>query len=293
MININYSRALTSTTIEVESSFLEKIAEEYGNKIEKEYVPPLFSEFCIKSYTKDGNLDMFIQGLSDKGILKPEMSEMEKRKMAEALFPQNKLSRDYAELIYVKYISATIWTVIYFDGASHKKIFTAECSYETEYTENPYILTIKEYDKHYSSEQIKTIVNLYVSWTLCMSWYIQHLNSFVEYQTISVNNIKKQTKLTNKKAVNKGYNQKIKLTSKHKKYILNEDTVKIQREYNKVKPCWYVRGYYQHFGKEKALKYIPPRINYRDKDKINKKEADKILQSQKRTYELIDEDLQE
>ena len=272
MFDISAKKALNSTIIEIDSDFLNTILFENADLIANKYVPPLFNEFCIKiktsesTYNKTKNLINSF-GKTNKNIKKYNID-------------------DFTELIYIKYHSATNWSIIYFEQNGKKKIISCDCCYliNNDASNNTcYAYTTNKFTDKYNNEIISNFAKVNIAKVLCLSEYIQNLNNFVEYEKIEVSKPEKVNK-TNVQN-NKGYQQKIKLKSKYKKYIVSDDTVKLSKKYQKIKPCWYVRGYYQHFGKDKIIKYIPPRINYRQ----NEKDADVRKKPKSNNYVIVND----
>lgn len=197
----------------------------------------------------------------------------------------NNFDNDVITYYCIQYSSATEWSVTVFEGQRHTKTWIVECSYINEpdeygnnYTINV-ISTSSSVDFSVVPEQVKAQIQAsnMAEYAQCIgafaldivnvvSYYMQHYDPDIEYSVVKATPL---SKIKKEKQVhgNLGYEQKIVLKSKIKKYVLTSDTystdVKKIRKYRKTKPCWYVRGYYQHYGQEKVLKYIPPRINYR------------------------------
>lgn len=289
MTDISFKNLSNKTTIEVSPTFLDKIAKEALPKINDSFVPPLFSEYCISIIEKNGNFNYFKTNLILKDKTFNSLPQEIQDKLVTETLKENNCSVDEISVIYVKYTSATEWTIIFFDGCFHKKIFTVDCEYGVD-NKQGYFSTIRQFSNKYSKSEMQAIVEKYIFWMLCVSWYMQNINNFIEYDFIQVDKLspkkRKNDIVSDSKQTNNNYVQKIKIKSKKKKYILSEQTVKSKKTYNRVKTCWYVRGYYQRFGKDKILKYIPPRINYRDKEKI---EDNRKLPFYKQTYQLIDD----
>lgn len=286
MIDISRDKTLKKTLIEIDIAYMDKIHTEVNPKIRETFIPPLFDEYTLKITQKSGTFNFYRRNLILSDISFKNLSESEQNKMINSILNKQGLSKDSEELIYVKYISATEWTIIYFDGYTNKKQFAVEVAYGVDDNDKTYYYEIHRYSNRGTYEQVKQIADYCLSCVLSISYFMQHRSELIDYDRIEVGTlIKQQSTSTTKKQSNKGYSQKIKLKSRQKKYILTEEYVKNRKAYNKIKPCWYVRGYYQHFGRDKILKYIPPRINYRAEVKLKNKPN-----PQNNIYELIDSD---
>lgn len=101
-----------------------------------------------------------------------------------------------------------------------------------------------------------------------ITYFMLHYNEEVEYEIVEkeakgVSKAPKPNSNTSNDSSKSNY-AVLTLKSKRKKYVLTGDIVKKARKpYTKRTDSWNVRGYYQHFGKDKVLKYIPPRVNRR------------------------------
>ncbi len=285
MKDISFQKAITKTMIEVDDNFTESVWDSLVRKTRNHYVPPLFSEFTIK-FTERGKGRAIIQtGLSNNiGFLSLPVEKREKF-IDEIIINNPYMTNDVVTYYSVMYVSATEWVVVVFEGERHTKTWIVECSYINEPDEygNNYSINVISTCEHLDFDKVpdevlnqmsvrnvaeyaQRIGAFALDIVNVISYYMQHYNPDVEYSLIKATPLKK-TKDGTKTKGNLGYEQKIVLKSKIKKYVLTSDThktnIKKMRTYRKTKPCWYVRGYYQHFGNEKILKYIPPRINYR------------------------------
>jgi len=284
MHDISIDKARKKTIIEVPKHTAEAILETYGPECIKQFVPPLFDEFTIFIKSMDVTKEACKIALEDeiKGFAfydeKTKQTEIDK--FYRYLKKQNALDGE-CKGIYCKYQTATSWTLIYFDNRTHTKLCNIQIDYfydedceGTEYSPcvyntNTCFYQFKNNEKppREMESQVQNVVLTFLS--IC--YYMQNHSKLVEYDRIEVSPMKKSEEPSKvNKQHNKGYYQKIILKSKRKKYVINTEEKQKKKRYKKLTACWYVRGYYQHFGKEKVLKYIPPRINRRDKYKFDK-----------------------
>lgn len=269
---IAFKKILEKTIIEAsDKGVLDKIWDKLSTKALTEFIPPLFDEYVIKFVQKDSMRDIAEEFLTSQGFQIENLNEA----VDEIIQTFANGNNDTVVYYYIKWTSATEFTCTQFLGAGNNSKFKRfmEISYQYEdssnkgeacykvvkaydYSENKEINLTKETDK----DIIQNLVYpLQLSNTV--AYYMQHYSPELEYKSIKASPLTKTKNISNG---NKGYRQSIVLKSKIKKYVLDyEKDLKTIRTYRKAKPCWYVRGYYQHFGKEKVLKYIPPRINYR------------------------------
>lgn len=237
--NISYNKAMTKTTVHVDGDFMESIWDNVVLKAQSKYVPPLFDEFTIINTHSNGLIETY----------------------------------------YVKYTSATDWSITTFFGnnINNKKpkwILTMNVSYECIDIQNKH--QIKIYANETINENNSSDFAIYsLDFVMAVQYYMQHFSPEIEYSTREVSELKRNEKSCR----NGGYSQKIKLRSRKKQYIMNAETVTptIMRKYRKITPCWTVRGYYQHYGKgnNRILKYIAPQIRYRTDMRNKKKPSNK------------------
>lgn len=302
MSEISFQQALTKTIIEVDNNFMEKIWDSLVSRIRKEYVPPLFSDYTI-ILTEKGVNRKIIKKSFEENTYYSALSIEEQEKAVDKALKENGLSEDIVRYYYVKYLSATEWKITIFEAEKDKveKVWIVECIYRNTPSENGEFYGIKvklnkddynsidfnnqiaaKYGIYNMSDYAQQIGTFALDLVNAISYYMQHYNPDIEYKLIRVEDLKK----SKKKNGNGGYKQKITLKSKISRYVLSnkthENNIKNIRSYKKIKPCWYVRGYYQHFGKDKILKYIPPRINYRRDSEA------KNSQPKPNIYELTD-----
>ena len=270
MHDISFKKMLTKTTVEIDAKLIDTFYEKYFYEAKNKYVPPLFDEFVIKIIDKNQARNYVYQFLCESSSKFLFLSQQEKNAVIDDYMKKHRLINDKIDYIYCKYDTATDWNLIFVDGSINKKIMNAEIHYTNE-NEGSYKSSVVFYsdpDAEELSQEQQDLLNSTLLLFLSISDFVQNHSSNIEYSQIEVEPVKRDDK--KKKIYNNGYSQKIRLKSKQRKYIFTKETEKFPRQYKKVKACWYVRGYYQHYGKQKILKYIPPRINRRDKDKLNK-----------------------
>lgn len=299
MPSISLSKILTKTTIEVTEKFIEKIWNKLIYKATTfQFVPPLFDEFVIKRVGKGDMRELLINSIISNN--KENIPIEEIPWYVDYCIKDNQVNEDIITYYYVKWLSAIKYRVVIYTNATSTEIYNkCKCIYEIDYCydanqnaeEESNYLILRVFDSINNCELTDKQVTedkytLYISHNAfqvvnIVSYYMQHYSPEVEYKEIKATQVKKGG---NTESQNNGYSQKVVLKSKVKKYILNEqkykENLKAIRTYKKTKSCWYVRGYYQHYGKDKILKYIPPRINYRNKDNTK----DQLPQA--KTYEL-------
>lgn len=258
MHDLSIKKIMQKTTIEISGEMVDKIYNKYWYEVKDKFVPPLFDEFVIKIVDKDATYSMIYKNFceTDKNFL--FLPAEQKEKIVKDFMKREKLPKDKINCIYCKYETATDWTLILVDNTVNKKVMNISLHYCADDELDEKEITIEK------KQALDSTLLLFLS--ICD--YVQNYSQIVEYSQIDVEPVKKIE--GRKKSYNKGYSQKIRLKSKRKKYVISAETETERKKYNKIKACWYVRGYYQHYGKQKILKYIPPRINRRDKDKLNK-----------------------
>ena len=123
MIDINRDKALKKTLVEIDIAYMDKIHTEVNPKIRGAFIPPLFDEYTVKITQKSGTFNFYRRNLILSDVSFKNLSESEQNKMIDSILQKQGLSKDSEEVIYVKYTSATEWTIIYFDGYTNKKQF--------------------------------------------------------------------------------------------------------------------------------------------------------------------------
>ena len=102
--------------------------------------------------------------------------------------------------------------------------------------------------------------------------------SGTDVQTEHRDSIKMKSDMQNKE-VGKSFkkNGTIKVSSGRKRVVYDYSEKTVRRQYSAHKQSWFVRGYFQHFGKpgNQVVKYVEPRINVRkskdgESPKVNK-----------------------
>lgn len=289
MPSISLSKILTKTTIEITEKFVEKVWDKLIDKATTyQFVPPLFDEYVVKRVGKGDMRKVLIDSILSNNRENIPINEIPL--YVDYCIKDGQVSADIVTYYYVKWLSATEYRIVIYTNATNTEIYNKyKCIYEIDYRyeasqekkegEGNYLI-LRVFDSinncELSDEQvIENKFTFFIAHNAfqivnIVSYYMQHYSPEVEYKEIKATQLKKGKNTNNG---NNGYSQRVVLKSKVKKYILNEqkykENLKSIRTYKKTKTCWYVRGYYQHYGKEKILKYIPPRINYRDKEKAN------------------------
>lgn len=276
MIDISLKKTLKKTTIEFDDKFLNEIWHKMIKETNDKLVPPLFDEFVISIISKNKIYNDMKSCLLEEKILFSDTDEKQLNFHIDKAIKSmlGKICYDMTETYYVKYISATKFIIIYFDGLQHKKRINIEAEYKCD--DGTYDVKIPYFNKNFfedtsdnslsNEENYENTISYILQIVKVVSHYMLTYNPTVEYKEIEASELEiKKDKQGNK--FNKGYSQTIKLKSNIGKYIINSENDKknqeLIKEYQIHKKSWYVRGYYQHYGKEKVLKYIPPRINYR------------------------------
>lgn len=279
---ISYKKAMEKTIVEIDTDFLDEMWSDCMSKLKGELVPPLFDEFVIVSRKKNGAKKLAQTELSARAGFLSLPKEEQETKVKEVLKNITApFSYDTTDTFYIKYHSATAFDILVFEGCQHRK--TALCEVRYTATENDDKMAYYTRFNNLSSnvdtdlleEHYKTVMEYIVGVVFVVSYYMQHYNPTISYTTIKADELKSNS--TDKIKDNNGFSQKIKLKSTIKKYVIDQTSDETNRQRIKeikyTKPCWYVRGYYQRYGKGKIIKYVPPRINYR-KD-INKDQKPK------------------
>lgn len=279
IIDISYKKALKATTVEIDAEFLEKIWQDTLQKIMKSdtLVPPLFDEFTIITRDKNALYNMVEKGFIQKDRNFVNLSQKDQKKFINDVIEDiaRPFSYDTTNTFYVHFKSATNFDIVFFEGQKHRK--TILCEVEYDYSEKndrmTYFSTTSSLVKNIEDEieeNANELSDYIVGTVLIVSYYMQHYNPNIDYIAVEADDLKKNESKSN----NKGFSQKIRLKSKIKKYILNgkidEENKEVLKNIAFKKHCWYVRGYYQRFGRNKIIKYIPPRVNYRKDIKENK-----------------------
>ncbi len=294
MVDISYKNTLKKTIIEVDSEYYQKIFAKVREKSDNDkiaFTPPLFDEYVIRIVEPKGNRNYYYDDLLRQQETFRLMSESERQKCLTAYLKQFRIEEDAIETIYVKYTSATELYAIYFERLRHKKLHWVRIIYQHDVGMYTISYDTDRKFSNLSEDELSQLGQIMIQRIATVSNYMQNRGDFIEYEKIEVGKLEKveptSSTVTDKAQPNAGYRQKIKLKSKVKKYIISEETERQRKAYRKITPCWYVRGYYQHFGKQKILKYIPPRINYRADEKL-KAQQGKKRKPKSREYEIID-----
>ena len=207
-------------------------------------------------------------------------SPKERENQFKAFYQKHKSEIEQARynVSLVRWQTDTSFTILHY--ANGKKTFYILVEYVfDENNEKSITIDLEVLSKKWSisySEELQNMVQSLVMFILSVSDFLLNYTDKVQYVTENENGEKlKKTKNTKKKRVEskksipKGKKQNvINYRSAIKVYEVDADDVVNykKRKYRKIKNSWFVRGYYERYGKEKIPKYIPPRINRRNKD---------------------------
>lgn len=251
-----------------------------------QFVPPVFSEYVISvdltsHYTQIALNEMYNYALSKNSDLLSvnKFIKQNKNKVLRDTYNEMPLSRDYL----VCWHSHTDFSVLCYDLG--KKVMFINATYGFD-KESKAFLSIRSsplnnaYSTLYQSdvEQYRRECEIRVLWVLAISKFLLEYTDKIQYEKIvyhpdddtsTTKDTKQQYQQGNKSHNNSNHNV-IVLKSKVKKYDISIDDIQNckRRKYTKAKSSWFVRGYYQHYGKDKILKYIPPRINKRNPEAL-------------------------
>lgn len=263
------------TTIEVTETesilkAIEEIRQRFLHKVE--FIPPVFSEYVISIDISRTLRKSFDEEVSE---LYPLLTGDEREQKIDELIQKNK--DFYEENQYQKYLirwqdEITFTVLIYF--AKRKKIYL-QCRYEYDVDDMTAlqigISVISDDYKRETEERghqwLQEFCKRQVFFILAISDFMLNYTDKIQYEKIEY----KPTKTINKQEskTREHRDRKLILKSKRKKYVLIDNDISEykKRKYRKIKSSWFVRGYYERFGKDKVIKYIPPRINHRNLDK--------------------------
>lgn len=265
------------TTLKV----IDEIQRKFSNKME--FIPPLFTEYVIELGLSQQDIrQAFYESVKQR---EPYLSVHEQRRKAERLINSNKVLSD--ETLLQKYLirwhdEITFTVLIYING---KKKLYIMCRYEYNVSDLTHLYfdviimsdEFKREKRTRGDEWFQTFCQRQIFFVLAIADFMLNYTDKVQYETISYTPKESSQTTVSKKVSSKTKN--IVLKSKKKKYIITEkDTAECKkRQYRKIKSSWFVRGYYQRFGKEKKIKYIPPRINHRKVDGNDKPAVNKYI----------------
>lgn len=249
------------------------------------FVPPIFSEYVITAdltthYTKLVLDEMYDYALSknyDLSSINRYIKE-NKDKVLSDTYKGLPLCRNNL----VRWHSETEFSVLCYDLG--KKVLFVNATYDFN-KDGKAFLSIRSsplnnaYSYLYERdiEQYRRECEQRVLWVLAVSKFLLEYTDKVQYEKIayypkntSSNTQNTERQAQNNKIRNNSNNNIIVLNSKVKRYTISIDDIHNckKRKYTPIKSSWFVRGYYQHFGRDKVLKYIPPRINKRNPNSL-------------------------
>jgi len=279
--NINKLDKFTTIELQDEPEITNLMRDEIKKlKNDFKFIPPLFNQYVICMDITE-RYRQFSYEEFEKQSIPP--NEYDKRwKQALKYFGGEPL---YSKDLIQWYDEKTFFVLNY---TLNKKTFIARVEYK--FKDDKAYLDITSYAiaKDYIEMQ-KNEFNTYkkdvadkVLFILAVSNYMLTYNNNVEYEKIEYRTANNENKNHSQQSNNKSSvkkNNKITLKSKKTKYIITKEDIENakKRKYTPIKPSWYVRGYYQRFGKNKEVKYVPPRINKRHPDKLAKPEPEKSV----------------
>lgn len=253
------------TTVEVLGTSEEKLQKNLfaENDNEVKFIPPLFEQYVIQV----DNTDMYREAIK-------ELIVERKLKISNTDNDIDKYIAKNPNLRYVYWLvrwkSETNFSiVVYSEG---KKRLYIDVSYEYDEHGKRNIAVASEtlsgeFNRIYSKKEneLKDMCLGITLSVMAISDYLLNYSEKVKY--VDTEKTKKKSVSQNKKSA-KQSSTSIYLKSEIKRYIVTGEEIENykKKKYQLVKNSWYVRGYYQRYGKEKKPKYIPPRINRRNKN---------------------------
>lgn len=254
------------TTIEVLGTSEEKLQKNLfaENDNEVKFIPPLFEQYVIKV----DNTDMCREAIKEL-IVERKLKISNTDKDIDKYIAKNQSLRYVYWL--VRWKSETNFSVIVY--SENKKRLHIDINYEYDEHGKRNIAVNSEtlsgeFDRIYSkkkNELEKMCLGITLS-VMAISDYLLNYSEKVKY--VDVEKAKKNSVSQNRKHTKQSSTNSIYLKSEIKRYVVTGEEIENykKKKYQLVKNSWYVRGYYQRYGKEKKPKYIPPRINRRNKN---------------------------
>lgn len=256
-----------------------------------QFIPPVFSEYVITTDLTTHYTKLVMDELYNYALERRKFQELSKVK---SFVEQNKeafLRETYngAELCranLVRWDSEKSFSVLCYD--LEKKVLFIYANYD--FDENgmaklslasaPLCDGYKElYDNDIA--QYRNECQTRVLWVLAVSKFLLDYTNKVQYEKVEYISSKTPHSSSPLDKSRKSNDSKttITLKSRIRRYDISlDDVVNFKkRKYTPIKSSWFVRGYYQHFGKDKVLKYIPPRINKRDPNKLSSPTPNKYI----------------
>lgn len=258
----------TSIEVEQTSDILEvvdKLQMRFYKNIE--FIPPLFSEYVVRLILlKEEQLAEIREAIR---IKYPDMSPKQQEEAAQRILKGD--TDKLAQTFLIRWADELTFTIlIYMNGM---KTLYIKVRYEytdeglTHLNMNCQIISAKFQAEKYNrgEEWFRSFCQRQVFFIMALADYMLNYTDKVEYERILYTPNKSSQNSNKVKRQNGNKSRNIVLKSRIKKYIIsNEDAQSCKkRNYRKITNSWFVRGYYQHFGADKHIKYIPPRINHR------------------------------
>lgn len=263
------------TTINIDGSVMMTMIRNVGEKwTEKfEFVPPIFKEYVIRT----DDIALIKQEIENECDLRATQAEKEKF-VRKRLTELKKAFKNFAIMRYHYYLirwqTETSFTILYYEAGKKKMYLYVQYKYENnemafdtdiEVLSNDLIERFKE-----NSAESDGFAYSMILFVLSVSDYLLNYTNKIEY--ITDENGQPFRKATRAKARK---NQKTNIPDTDRRNIYYKSKIKVyevsaeeitnykKKKYRKIKQSWFVRGYYQRYGKEKIPRYIPPRINHR------------------------------
>lgn len=275
-----------------------KMANDAINRIGKQlhdnftFVPPIFEEYVV--VTDDS--DMILTAIEEEYCTSKMSADKKAKVISKQLAALRKKFRNFDDLthhyIYVKWLSDTSFSLVFFEAGKKRLYITVQYIYDQQgqmSCDADVDVLSNIYKDAYLKDDLTDLAYGVILLVMFASDYLLNYTDKVEYVLDDNNEPFKKPKKdikpadTDKKqndtqfttvgnAEHKEDNQaeqdkktKVYYKSKIKLYEISVDDVLNykKRKYRKIKQSWFVRGYYQRFGKAKIPRYIPPRINYR------------------------------
>lgn len=254
------------TTIEVLGTSEEKLQKNLfaENDNEVKFIPPLFEQYVIKV----DNTDMCREAIKEL-IVEKKLKISNTDKDIDKYIAKNQ-SLQYVYWL-VRWKSETNFSVIVY--SENKKRLHIDINYEYDEHGKRNIAVNSEtlsgeFDRIYSkkkNELEEMCLGITLS-VMAISDYLLNYSEKIKY--VDVEKAKKNSVSQNRKHTKQSSTNSIYLKSEIKRYVVTGEEIENykKKKHQLVKNSWYVRGYYQRYGKEKKPKYIPPRINRRNKN---------------------------
>lgn len=282
----------TSIKLECGTSVTDTISDIQQRLAENlKFVPPLFSEYVIEKTDISNLVECF---RNEVVRAYPQIDDEERDKKIQEVY--EKYMKSFPNTGVTKYLvrwqdEVTFTVLIYVDGK--KKMYIKNRYDFNERNLSQISIQAKilsadvkaEFDEKEEEEGKRLFIDFCKKETisvLAITEFVLDYTNKIQYEKIEYipNTTYNSTHSAHSnKSKNKTRNSSIVLKSKKKQYIITLDDVSAykNRKYRKIKNSWFVRGYYERYGKEKKLKYIPPRINHRNPEKLTETKSKKYV----------------